>query len=86
MTLNHWGQNYYMLFLLFGGISWQLSQDALQHKSLGGMNYCNVRIGAVLPCRTRLSWLQLQFFSLYCVGTNCCNVMPFLCRILVFRI
>ena len=29
--------------------------------------------------------LQLQFFSLSCVGINCCNVMPF-CRILFFRI
>ena len=35
---------------------------------LGGVSYCNVMIGAVLPWKERIFRLQLQFFSLCCVG------------------
>ena len=39
-------------------------------------------IGAVLPWKERIFRLQLQFFSLRYVGINCCNVTPFLYRVL----
>ena len=52
---------------------------------LGGISCCNVRIGAVLPWKPRIFRLQLQFFSLCCVGINYSIVMPFLYRILFFQ-
>ena len=42
-------------------------------------------IGAVLPWKERIFRLQLQFFSLCHVASNCCNVTPFLYRILSFQ-
>ena len=45
----------------------QLLQETLQHAILGGINFCNVRMGAVLPWKPRMFRLQLQFFfSLLC--------------------
>ena len=42
-------------------------------------------IGAVLSWKERIFRLQLQFFSPCYVGMNCCNVSPFLYRILSFQ-
>ena len=53
---------------------------------IGGMNYCNIVIGAVLPWKERIFRLQLQFFSPCYVGINDCNVTSFLYRILSFQI
>ena len=50
---------------------------------LGGINYCNVMIGAVLPWQERIFRLQLQFFSLCDVGVNYCDA-TFLYRLLSF--
>ena len=60
-------------------------QETLQHDIFGGINYCNVRIGAVLPWKEGTFRLQLQFFSPCYVGINYCNVTPFLYRILSFQ-
>ena len=47
-----------------------ISQEALQHDILGGINYCNVMFGAVLPWKDRIFQLQLQFISPCYVGIN----------------
>ena len=40
----------------------------------GGINYCNVIIGAVLAWKPQIIRLQLQFFFRILGGTNYCNV------------
>ena len=45
----------------------------------------NVMIGAVLSWKPRVFRLQLQVFSLCCVGINYCDVMPLHYRLYVFR-
>ena len=57
----------------------------LQHNFAGGINCCNVMIGAVLSWKQRIFGLQSQFYSLCCVGINYCNVLPFLYRICFFQ-
>ena len=58
--------------------------ETLQHDILGEMNYFNVMI-AVLSWKERIFWLQLQLFCPCYVEINCCNVTPFLYRILSFQ-
>ena len=60
-------------------------QESLQYNIPGGVNYCNVIIGAVLPWKTRIFGLELQVFSLCCAGIHWCNVAPFLYRILFWQ-
>ena len=64
----------------------QLLQETLQHIISGGISYCNLTIGAVLPWNERIFRLQLQFFSPCCVRINYWNVTPFLYRIYLFKI
>ena len=54
-------------------------QETLQHIS-GGINYCNEMISAVLSWKPQIFQLQLQFFSLCCVGITYWNAMPFFTR------
>ena len=84
------GQDYYILFFFFfsfGGIIFgSLLQETFEHDLLGGNNYCNVVICAVLPWKERIFWLQSTVFSLRAMWEwNCCNVTPFLYMILSFR-
>ena len=73
------------VFFALGNNSRELSQETLQHLISGGINYCNVMVGAVLPWKARIFRLQLQFFLLY-VRMNYCNVTPFLYRFYLSRI
>ena len=59
--------------------------EILQHDILGGINNCNVVIGAVLLWKERIFRLQLQFKSLCYVRIKYCNATPFLYRILSFQ-
>ena len=53
---------------------------------LGGLNYCNVMIRAVLPWKERIFWSQLQFFSLRAVWELITVMQPRLFyRIYLFR-
>ena len=75
----HWGQNYYIPLLnVLGNYFRLLLQETLQHNIPGGLKYCNVTNGAVLPWKERIFRLRLQFFSRCCVGIHYCNVTPFL--------
>ena len=71
---------FYVLGIFFGNYYRKLYSIIL-----GGINYCNVTIGTVLPWKERMFWLRLQFFSPCYVGINYCNVTPFLYRILSFQ-
>ena len=47
--------------LIFGNLG-SLTGKPIQHVIPGGINYCNVTIGAVLSWKPRMIRLQLQFF------------------------
>ena len=81
----HWGQNYSIPFFRFGELFSKLLQDTLKHIISGGVDFCNVMIGAVLPWKELIFRLQLQFFSPCYVTINYRNVTPFLYRILSFQ-
>ena len=49
---------------------------------MGGINSCNAMIGAVFPSKTRLFSVTVTVFLSCFVGVDCCNVVPFLYRIL----
>ena len=52
---------------------------------MGGINYCNVTIGAALSWKPRIIRLQLQFFFRIPGGINYCNVTLHFYMILSFR-
>ena len=62
-----------------------ITQEISQHDILGGINYCNVMVAAVLHGKPEIFRLQLQFFPRCCVGNNYCNVTRLLYRNLLFQ-
>ena len=84
----HWGQNHYIPFKLnvcLGEIFSVIFTGNLTEWYLGGITYCNVTGGVVLPCEARIFRLQLQFLAPCCVGIDNCNVIPILYRYLSFQ-
>ena len=70
--LYDWGQNcFHTVSFRFGEFFWKRLQETLQHEIPGGINSCNVMIGAVLLWQPRIIRLQLQFLSRCRVGMNC---------------
>ena len=74
----HWGQDYYIpLFSFWGIVVDNYCRKLYRMVFLGGINHCNVTIGAVLPCKERIFRMQLQYFSLCYVGFNFFNETRF---------
>ena len=66
--LYHWGQNYYIPYLWFWGIIFgNYYRKLYRIIFLGGINKCNVRIGADLPWKPR-KFVYNYSFSLGAVG------------------
>ena len=82
----HWGQNYFIPFLLFGGIIFGNYCRNFTAWIPEIINCCNVMVAAVLPWKPRKCRLQLQLFSRCCVGISYCNATSFFTGFYLFRI